>query len=48
MTKIEKLKQLQNDIEQYGEYLEKETYYPYDKVQKFSRMLKEIIKEYED
>lgn len=48
MTKIEKLKQLQKDMEYYSDYLEKQTYHPYDEVQKFSRRLKEIIKEYED
>ena len=39
----EELKNLQTEIEEYGKYLENETYHPYDKVQQFSRKLKEII-----
>ena len=41
----DKLKALWYDINKYGEYLEKETYNPYDKVQEFARRLKDIIED---
>lgn len=48
MTKLDELKALQKEIEEYGKYLEESTYNPYDKVQHFSRTLKEIINKYEE
>lgn len=43
MTIKEELRNLQKEMEEYGEYLENETYHPYDKVQQFSRKLKDIV-----
>lgn len=37
------LEDLQEEIEEYGDYLKKSTYNPYDKVQEFARRLKDII-----
>lgn len=48
MTKLDELKALQKEIEDYGKYLEESTYNPYDKVQHFSRALKKIINKYEE
>ena len=51
MTKnkiIEKLEKLQKEIKGYGEYLESETYHPYDEVYKFANKLKDIINEIKD
>ena len=48
MTKeqiIEKLTDLRNEIKDYGTYLEKETYHPYNTVNKFANEIKMIINE---
>lgn len=45
---VERLKELQKDIEEYGEYLEKSTYHPYDRVQGFARELRKILEEHEN
>lgn len=45
MKIIEELEQLQDEIQRYGEYLEHETYNPYDRVQEFARRLKKIIED---
>ena len=42
---VDKLKALWYDINQYGEYLEKSTYNPYDKVQEFAKRLRHIIED---
>lgn len=42
---LEKLKTLQEDIENYAEYLEESTYHPYEKVESFASKLKNIINE---
>lgn len=42
---VDKLKALWYDINQYGEYLQNNTYNPYDKVQEFARRLKRIIED---
>ena len=51
MTKekiIEKLEVLHKEIKKYGEYLEKETYHPYEDVYEFASKLKDIINEAKD
>lgn len=47
-TLLNKLKELQNKIQDYGKYLEDYTYHPYDKVQEFGVELNKIILEIED
>jgi hypothetical protein len=42
-TQGKDLVQLYWDIKKYAEYLEKETYNPYDKVESFATRLKQII-----
>jgi len=44
---IEKLKNLQIEIRDYAEYLEKSTYHPYSKVENFAYELKNLIEEIE-
>ena len=48
MNKIEKLKALQYDIKEYAEYLENNTYNPYEKVQEFARRLRSIINDFDN
>lgn len=51
MSKEEIKKQLidlQKEMKDYAEYLEKYTYHPYDKIEKYSYMLKDIIKNFDD
>lgn len=48
MTKekiIEKLQDLRNEMKDYAKYLERETYHPYDNVNKFANEVKLIINE---
>ena len=51
MTKekiLEKLKELQKEIEDYSNYLENMTYHPFSTVDKFANELKLIINEIEE
>jgi len=40
------LKKLHKEIRSYGKYLEESTYYPYDRVQDFGRILYKIMKKH--
>jgi hypothetical protein len=47
MTNVEKLKALQYDIKEYADYLENNTYNPYEKVKDFARRLRDIITDFD-
>ena len=47
MNKIDKLKALQYDIKEYADYLENNTYNPYEKVQEFASRLRTIINDFD-
>lgn len=48
MNNVERLKALQYDIKEYADYLENNTYNPYEKVKDFARRLRDIITDFDN
>ena len=46
LTLCDALKKLNEEIKEYGEYLEESTYHPYGRVQDFERTLNRIIEKH--
>lgn len=42
------LKELQQEIAEYAKYLETQTYFPYEKIEKFAHELNKIIHKYDE